>query len=256
VTRKATNSALRQNLVKLAAFGWVTFSGLALGQVADPAKDAKLSDPYYKVHGGWDTRPLESARKQGRLIFQSDFSEAGLARDWKADGVTVELKNGAAVLSVAPERLAAGKVYGALWAKTPFAQPLMIEVEFTLDPSAPHDANVYWGQKQPSCADLGKEQECFIMGYFGWGGRCCGFEGAKCGNYGISGAIEPKLNTRYTGVWIIKDKMQCLYLDGTLVVRSSTAAPPPADGYLALSVYQSKIVFHSLKVFSLSGKKP
>ena len=65
------------------------------------------------------------------------------------------------------------------------------------------------------------------MGYFGWGGRCCGFEGAKCGGFGISGAIEPKLNTRYTGVWIIKDKMQCLYLDGTLVVRSSTPAPPP-----------------------------
>ena len=247
-------SALRQNLASLAAIALMTSSGLAAGQSADQAKDMKLSDPYYKVHGGWETRPLERARKQGRLIFQSEFSKAGLARDWKADGVAVELKNGAAVLSVAPERMAAGKVYGALWAKTPFTQPMMIEVEFTLDPLAPHDANVYWGQKQPSCADLGKEQECFIMGYFGWGGRCCGFEGAKCGGYGISGVIEAKLNTRYAGAWIIKDKLQCLYLDGTLVVRSDTPAPPPANGFLALSVYQSKIIFHSLKVFSLSPK--
>jgi hypothetical protein len=218
------------------------------------AKDPKQSDPYYKVHGGWELRPLQSARKQGKLLFKSDFSAAGLKRDWRDDGAAVELNDGSAILSVSPERLAAKQVYGVLWAKTAFAQPLMIEVEFSLDGSAPHDANVFWGQKTPSSEHLGKEQECYIMGYFGWGGRCAGFEGCKCGSYGIAGVGDPKLNTRYHGTWIIKDKLQCLYLDGALVVYSETPVPPPQSGYLGLSVYQSKISFHSLNVYGLTSR--
>lgn len=218
------------------------------------AKDPRQTDPYYKAYGGWELRPLESARKQGKLIFQSDFSSGGLARDWKADGVSVELKDGSAILSVSPERVAARKEYGALWVKTPFAQPMMVEVEFTLATATPHDANIYWGQELPSIANLGKEQECYIVGYFGWGGRCSGFEGCKCGAYGISGVGDPKLHTKYRGNWIIKDKLQCLYQDGELVVRSNTPVPPPEQGYLGLSVYQSKVTFHSLKVYSLPSK--
>jgi hypothetical protein len=222
---------------------------------AQEAKDPRQSDPYYKIHGGWELRPLDSARKQGKLLFQADFSATGLKRDWTADGVSVELKDGAAILSVAPERLAAKQLYGVLWAKAAFAQPMMIEIEFSLDRSAPHDANVFWGQKTPSSEHLGKEQECYIMGYFGWGGRCAGFEGCKCGGYGIAGVGDPKPNTTYHGTWIIKDKLQCLYLDGALVVYSSTPVPPPQSGYLGLSVYQSKISFHSLKVYGLASKK-
>jgi len=219
------------------------------------AKDPRQTDPYYKTYGGWELRPLESARKHGKLIFQSDFSASGLDRDWRADGVSVELKDGSAVLSVAPERVAAKKEYGALWAKTPFAQPMMVEIDFTLAASTPHDANIYWGQKMPSIENLGKEQECYVVGYFGWGGRCSGFEGCKCGGYGIAGVGDPKPDTRYHGNWIIKDKLQCLYLDGGLVVSSNTPVPPPESGYLGLSVYQSKVTFHSLKVFSLGSKK-
>lgn len=222
---------------------------------AEEAKDARQADPYYKTYGGWELRPLESAQKQARLMFQSDFSAAGLERDWKADGVSVELKDGSAILSVAPERVAAKKEYGALWAKRPFAQPLMIEVEFALDASTPHDANIYWGQKTPSVENLGKEQECYIVGYFGWGGRCSGFEGCKCGGYGIAGVSDPKPDTKYHGYWILKDKLQCLYLDGALVVRSNTPVPPPESGYLGLSVYQSKVTFYSLKVYGLASKK-
>lgn len=218
-------------------------------------KDPRQTDPYYKTYGGWELRPLEIARKQGKLIFQSDFSAAGLARDWRADGVSVELKDGSAVLSVAPERVAAKKEYGALWARTPFTQPMMVEVEFTLAASTPHDANIYWGQKMPSIENLGKEQECYIVGYFGWGGRCSGFEGCKCGGYGMAGVGDPKPNTKYHGNWIVKDKLQCLYLDGALVVRSNTPVPPPESGYLGLSVYQSKVTFHSLKVYALALKR-
>jgi hypothetical protein len=222
---------------------------------SEEAKDPRSTDPYYKTYGGWELRPLDDARKQGQLIFESAFSRAGLARDWQADGVRVELKDGSAILSVAPERAAAKKEYGALWVKTPFAQPLMIDVEFTLAAPAPHDANVYWGQKLPSIEDLGKEQECYIAGYFGWGGRCAGFEGCRCGGYGISGVGDPRPNTRYHGTWIIKHKLQCLYLDGRLVVRSSTPVPPPHSGYLGLAVYQSQVTFHGLKVYSLGGPK-
>lgn len=221
----------------------------------EPAKDARLTDPYYKTYGGWEIHPLESARKEGKLVLQSDFSEAGLLRDWTADGVTIVMKDGTAILSLSPASIAAKKKFGVLWAKTAFVQPLMIEVEFVLDPATPHDANVFWGQKEPSSEALGKEQECFIMGYFGWGGRGCGFEGAKCGCYGITGAVEPKLGVRYTGVWIIKDKLQCLYLDGVLLVRSMTPSPPPESGHLGLSVYQSKVLFHSVKVYSLPPSK-
>jgi len=242
------------NFVGITVVAFVMWSGLTvLGE--DAIQEARKTDPYYKTYGGWEQRPLEGARKQGKLIFQSDFSEAGLARDWKADGVAVELKDGTAVLSLSPERIAANKKFGVLWVKTPFAQPLMIEVEFTLDAASPHDANVFWGQKEADSEGLGKEQECYIMGYFGWGGICSGFEGAKCGSYGITGTTEPKLNTRYTGTWIIKDQVQSLYLDGTLLVNSKTSAPPPESGYMGLSVYQSKVLFHSVKVYSLPGKK-
>jgi hypothetical protein len=222
---------------------------------AQEAKDTRQSDPYYKAYGGWELRPLESARKQGKLTFQADFSAAGLERDWHVDGVSVELKDGSATLSVSPERVAAKKAYGVLWAKVAFAQPLMIEVEFALDATSPHDANVFWGQKTPSSESLGKEQECYIMGCFGWGGRCAGFEGCKCGGYGIASVGAPKLNTTYRGAWIIKDKLQCLYLDGALAVISNTPVPPPERGYLGLSVYQSKVAYHSLKVYSLASKK-
>jgi hypothetical protein len=227
--------------------GWLCF--------AQGIDEARQSDSYYKVHGGWELRPLESARKQGKLIFQSDFSKAGLERDWKADGVSVTLEDGSATLSLSPERVAARKEYGVLWAKTPFAQPLLIEVEFALDSRTPHDANVFWGQKTPSSENLGKPQECYIMGYFGWGGRCAGFEGCQCGDYGIGSVGDPKPGSTYRGIWIIRDKLQCLYLDGSLVVRSSTPTPPPERGYLGLSVYQSKVTFRSLKVYSLASKK-
>jgi hypothetical protein len=246
----ANRKRIVANIVVIALLTW---SGGRV--VAQEIKDVRQSDPYYKVHGGWELRPLESARKRGKLIFQSDFSASGLERDWKADGVSVELKDGSASLSVSPERVAAKQVYGVLWAKTPFAQPMMIEVDFTLDGAMPHDANVFWGQKSPSSENLGKEQECYIMGYFGWGGRCAGFEGCRCGGYGIAGVGDPKLNTRYRGTWIIKDKLQCLYLDGALVVCSNTPVTPPDSGYLGLSVYQSKIAFHSLKLYSLASKK-
>jgi hypothetical protein len=245
------------NAVIVAIAMWGHLPALA-GEPAKGAADWKAAaqtDPYYKPLWGWELRPLETARKQGKLIFQSDFSEAGLARDWKADGVTVELKDGTAILSLSPERIAANKKYGVLWAKTPFAQPLMIELEFTLDPATPHDANVFWGQKEPSSENLGKDQECYIMGYFGWGGRGCGFECAgKGGCYGITGTVEPKLGVRYTGVWIIQGQRQCLYLDGTLLVYSQTPTPPPASGHLGLSVYQSRVLFHSVKVYNLPSK--
>ena len=262
--KRERSRGLGRNFMNAAVAAFVMWCGLtaltpfqqvASGQGGDLIKEARQTDPYYKTYGGWELRALENAQKQGKLIFQSDFSEAGLARDWKADGVAVELKDGTAVLSLSPERIAANKKFGVLWAKTPFAQPLMIEIVFTLDAATPHDANVFWGQKNPSSEDLGKEQECFIMGYFGWGGRCSGFEGAKCGSYGITGAVEPRLGVKYTGVWIIKDQLQSLYLDGTLLVNSKTPAPPPESGYLGLSVYQSKVLFHSAKVYSLPTKK-
>jgi hypothetical protein len=72
---------------------------------AQESKDPRQSDPYYKAHGGWELRPLQSARKQGKLTFQSDFSATGLERDWKADDVSVELKDCSAIRSVSLERL-------------------------------------------------------------------------------------------------------------------------------------------------------
>jgi hypothetical protein len=252
--RKA-NVTMNSNTKRIAVIG-VFALALWSGRIcfAQEVKDARQSDPYYKVYGGWELRPLQSAKKQGKLIFQSEFSKAGLAREWKLDGVAVEIKDGSALLSLSPERIAARKEYGVLWAKTPFVQPLMIEVEFMLDARAPHDANVFWGQDTPSSESLGKPQECYIMGYFGWGGRCAGFEGCQCGGYGISGVGDPKSGTRYLGNWIIRDKLQWLYLDGSLVVHSSTPTPPPKSGYLGLSVYQSKVVFRSLRVYSLASK--
>lgn len=239
------NQFVANSVIALLAWG----GRLACGE---PINDARQSDPYYKVHGGWELRPLQSARQEGKRIFQSDFSQAGLARDWMADGVTVALKDGSAVLSLSPERIAARKEYGVLWAKKPLSPPWMIEVEFMLDAQAPHDANVFWGQQTPSSENLGKPQECYIMGYFGWGGRCAGFEGCQCGGYGISGVGDPKPDTAYLGNWIIKDKLQWLYLNGSLVVHSTTPTPPPERGHLGLSVYQSKVTFRSLKVYSLA----
>jgi hypothetical protein len=242
-----------KRIVASSVLALVLWSGCVAA--AQEIKDARQSDPYYKVYGGWELRPLESARKQGKLIFRSDFSEAGLARDWKADGVSVALKEGSAILSLAPQRIAARKEYGVLWVNVPFAQPLMVEVEFMLDARTPHDANVFWGQKSPSSENLGKPQECYIMGYFGWGGRCAGMEGCQCGGYGISSVGDPKLGATYLGNWIIQDKLQWLYLDGSLVVHSSTPTPPPESGYLGVSVFQSKVTFRSLKVYGLASRK-
>ena len=44
---------------------------------AQEVKDPRQSDPYYKVHGGWELRPLESARKQGKLVFRRIFRHPG-----------------------------------------------------------------------------------------------------------------------------------------------------------------------------------
>lgn len=246
---------VRPHLAILAVATVVIWGGAAAlwGQ---EEKEAGPSDPYFQKWRGWELRPLNDARKLGKLIFQSEFSPDGIERDWKADGVAVEAKDGTAILSLSAERIAAKKSYGALWAKTPFAQPLMIEVEFTLDPAGPHDANVFWGQKNPIDDGLGKEQECYVMGWFGWGGRSCGFERASDWHvYGISGAADPKPGVKRTGVWIVKDKLQCLYLDDVLLVYSMTPSPPPESGHMALSVYQSKVLFHSVKVYSLPAKK-
>lgn len=220
------------------------------------AQEPKPLDPYVKAWAGWENRPLEKARKEGALVFQSDFSPAGIARDWQASGVVVESQDGAAVLSLSPERIAAKKKSGALWAKVPFAQPMMIEIEFTLDPACPHDANMFWGQKTPSDEKLGKEQECFVAGYFGWGGRSCGYERASDWHvYGITAAAEPKAGTKQTGVWIIKGKLQCLYLDGTLLLYSMTPDPPPESGYFGLAIYQSTVCFHSAKIYRLGPER-
>ncbi len=246
--------AVSPTLLGVFLFALATVGGLS-AFAGEQAGVAAQTDSYYKTHGGWELRPLDAARKQGRLVFQSDFSQAGLAGDWKADGVAVELKDGGVVLSLSPERVAANKKYGVLWVAAPFAQPFMIEVEFTLDAASPHDANVFWGQKEPSTEALGKEQECYIVGYFGWGGRCSGLEGVMCGAYGITGTADPKPGVKYRGVWIVRDKLQCLYLDDVLLVYSSTPTSPPASGCLGLSVYQSKVLFHSLKVYSLPAKK-
>jgi len=215
-------------------------------------KPSKTVDPYHAAYDGWELRPLEKARREGRLVFQSDFSPAGLARDWTADGLTIGLTKGAAVLSLSPGRITADKKYGVLWSRVAFAEPQMIEVEFTLDPVSLHDANIFWGQKEPAADALGKDQECFITSCFGWGGRSSGLEGVRSGPLGITATVAPRPGKRYAAVWIIRGRTQFLYLDGTLLVYSQSPEPPPASGLLGLSVFQSKVAFHSVRVYALS----
>ena len=214
------------------------------------------ADPYFAKWGGWELRHLEKAQKKGEPVFQSDFGPRGLERDWKADGVAAASREGAVVLSLSPESKAAGARDGILWARERFSQPLMIEVAFTLDPDSPHDANLVWGQNAPSKKNLGKDQECYVVGYFGWGGKSCGFERASDWHvYGITGACDPKPGTRRTGVWIIDGKTQCLYLDGQLVLFSYTPGSPPADGHFGLAIYQSTVTFHSVRIYRLGPTK-
>jgi len=237
-----------------ALFAAAIVLGFAIS-VAGQSTSPQQSDAYSKAYGGWERRPLEKARKSGKLVFQSDFSSAGLAHDWTADGAAVEPRNGGALIALSPARAAAGRKYGVLWSRIAFAQPLMIEAEFTFDPSTLHDANIFWGQKQPAADELGKDQDCFILSCFGWGGRGCGFESAKGGAYGITAAVAPQAKKRYSGIWIIDGSVQCLYLDGVLLVYTQSPSSPPASGLLGLSVFQSSVEFHSIKVYAL-GREP
>jgi len=215
-------------------------------------KAPKPGDSYRAAYEGWELRPLERARREGRLIFQSNFSRAGLTRDWTPDGVAIGLANGSAVVSLPPGQTTANKKFGVLWSKAALTEPLMIEVEFTPDSASLHDANIFWGQKEPSADNLGKTQECFIASIFGWGGRSSGLEGAACGPFGITAAIVPRPGKRYDSIWIIRGRTQCLYLDGTLLVYSQSPEHPPTSGLLGLSVFQSKVTFHSVRVYALS----
>jgi hypothetical protein len=218
-------------------------------------KASKTVDPYHAAYDGWELRPLEKARREGKLVFQSDFSDAGLVRDWTVDGLTVGLTKGAAVLSLSPDRIGANRKYGVLWSRAAFAEPQMIEVEFTLDPASLHDANIFWGQKEPAADALGQDQECFITSCFGWGGLSSGLEGVRSGPLGITATVAPRPGRRYAATWIIRGRIQCLYLDGTLLVYSQSPKPPPASGLLGLSVFQSKVAFHSVRVYSLGAEQ-
>lgn len=219
-------------------------------------RDLHAADPYYALWGGWELKPLNRARKYRELIFRSDFSPAGLALDWLADGVSVESKDNCAVVALAPEDEASGKQWGLLWAKTAFPQPFAVEVTFTLDAKRPHDANLFWGQKEPSKENLGKEQECYMACYFGWGGKACGFERASDWHQvGITGLLHPRPGGKRAGTWIVYNKRQYMYLDGKLVVFSKMIENPPASGYFALGVYMSKVKYHSVAVFKLQPAK-
>jgi hypothetical protein len=214
------------------------------------------SDPYYAEWGGWELRPLEKARKQAELIYKSDFSPAGLNRWWLADGVIAGSKDNGVVITLAPEAASAGKQWGVLWLKAPVFAPFAVEVEFTLDPACPHDAYIFWGQNGLSKENLGREQECYLAGYFGWGGKSCGIERASdWQTLGITGALDPKPGVKRTGVWIVDGKLQCLYLDGTLVLYARTTEKPPISGYFGLGVFMSKMQYHSVKVFKLNPYK-
>lgn len=213
-------------------------------------------DPYYASWGEWELRPLEKARKQAEMVYRSDFSPAGLNRWWLADGVIAELKDNGVVIMLAPEAVTAGKKWGILWSKVPVFAPFAVEVEFTLDPAAPHDANLFWGQNVLSKENLGREQECYLAGYFGWGGKSCGIERASdWQTFGITGALDPKPGVKRTGVWIVDGKLQCMYLDGTLVLYARTSENPPISGYFGLGIYMSKVTYHSVKVFRLNPAK-
>jgi hypothetical protein len=211
------------------------------------------ADPYYSDWGGWEMKPLERARKQSRLLFKSDFSPAALSRWWLPDGVVAAPKNNGVVISLSPEAAAAGKQWGILWLKVPVLAPFAIEAEFTMDPACPHDANLFWGQNVLSKENLGREEECYLAGYFGWGGKSCGIERTSdWQTFGITGTQDPMAGVRRTGVWIVEGKLQCMYLDGTLVLYTRTAEDPPMTGYFGLGVFMSRVYFHSLKVFKLN----
>jgi hypothetical protein len=218
--------------------------------------DLNTVDPYYAQWGDWEMKPWNRARKNRKLIFKSNFSPTGIVNDWLADGVSVESKNNCAVVALAPEDEAFGREWGLLWAKTAFSQPLAVEVEFTLDAKGPHDANIFWGQKEPSKENLGKEQECYMAGYFGWGGKACGFERASdWHNTGITGVLNPRPGVKRAGTWIVYNKRQYMYLDGKMVMFSEMMENPPASGYLSLGVYMSKVKYHSVTVFKLRPAK-
>ena len=222
-------------------------------QIAQKNSNNVKPDPYFEKWGGWELTHLAKARERKELIFQSDFSTSGLEQDWKADGIIATPSAGAVVLSLSPEK-AAG--WGALWVKTPFSQPLMIEVEFTLDKDAPHDANLIWGQQTASKENLGKAQECYFASCFGFGGKTCGFERASDWYvYGVTGAADPKPGVKRTVIWIIDDKAQYLYLDEKLLIYSHSPASPPKTGHFGLGIYQSKVTYHSARIYRLLPKK-
>ena len=214
------------------------------------------TDPYFSIWGRWELKPLEKARKQAELLYRSDFSPAGLVRWWLPDGVTAVSRDSGVVIALAPEAAASGQKWGILWSKVPVFAPFAVEAEFTLDPACPHDANFFWGQPVMSRENLGKEQECYLAGFFGWGGQSCGIERASdWQTFGITGALDPKPGVKRTGIWIVDGRLQCMYLDGILVLYARMNEKPPMSGYFGLGVFMSKITFHSVKVFKLNPAK-
>lgn len=215
-----------------------------------PKRKQALEDAYYSQWGGWEMKPLCRARKAGQLVFKSDFSPSGLARDWIADGVKADSHRNCALVSLAPELKAAGAEWGLLWSKTKIAQPFMVEVEFSLLAACPHDANLFWGQEKPSRAHLGKKQECYMACYFGWGGNSSGFERASdWSNAGITGLLRPKPDIKRSGAWIVHNRRQWMYLDEKMLMSADMSERPPATGYFALGVYLSTVRYHSVRVF-------
>ncbi|MFC1453783.1 hypothetical protein ACFLQL_01235 [Verrucomicrobiota bacterium] len=211
------------------------------------------TDPYYSDWGRWELKPLEKARKQAKALYRSDFSRPGLTRWWLADDVVAVSKDNGVVVSLSPKAAAAGRKWGILWYKVPVITPFAVQVEFTMDPACPHDANLFWGQNVLSKNNLGKEQECYLAGYFGWGGKSCGIERASdWQTFGITGALDSKPGVKRTGVWIVEGKLQCMYLDGTLVLYTRTVDNPPLSGYFGLGVFMSRVTYHSVKVFKLN----
>ena len=252
---------LRKIIITLAVAGML--SAVACEAAEDTNSSASVvppvavqADPYYAEWGGWELKPLEKARKQAELIYKSDFSPAGLARWWLPDGVTVQAREQGVAVALAPEAESAGMKWGVLWFKTPVFAPFAAEVEFTLDPTCPHDANLFWGQNVLSKEKLGREQECYLAGFFGWGGKSCGLERASdWQTFGITGAVDPKPGVKRTAVWIVEGRLQCMYLDGTLVLYARLPERPPASGYFGLGVYMSRVIYHSVKVFRLNPRK-
>lgn len=210
------------------------------------------ADPYYVKWGGWEMKPLERLRRQSDLLIKADFSHEGLVRWWLPDGVVAASRNDGVIVSLSPAAAAAGSTWGILWFKMPVYVPFAIEVEFTLDPACPHDANLFWGQNTPSMKKLGGEQECYLAGFFGWGGKACGIERTSdWQTFGITGAFAPQPGVRRTGIWIVEGKNQSIYLDGTLALYTHTEEMPPLSGYFGLGVCMSRVIFHSLKIYRL-----